>query len=185
MTKENLKTIINLVFIQVISGWKRMLPGLLDRKTEDEEAAEEKKERGLSLDGDLIRGTCFSDLFLYLTLSVSLLQYSISPSLSSVGDMLRTSHQDELIHYFPINRLRMNWAPGKFVLRCLSTWTDANSVRYARWKLWNWLKGPWMTSSCHFVTSNRKLSKSLQNSRKQKKFFKVAMYQYVVLFMEL
>ena len=65
-----------------------MLPGLLDRKTEDEEAAEEKKERGLSLDGDLVRGTCFSDLFLYLTLSVSLLQYSISPSLSSVGDML-------------------------------------------------------------------------------------------------
>ena len=185
MTKENLKTIINLVFIQVISGWRWMLPGLLDRKTEDEEAAEEKKERGLSLDGDLVRGTCFSDLFLYLTLSVSLLQYSISPSLSSVGDMLRTSHQDELIHYFPINRLRMNWAPGKFVLRCLSTWTDANSVRYAGWKLWNWLKGPWTTSSCHFVTPNRKLSKSLQNSRKQKKFFKVAMYQYVVLFMEL
>ena len=171
MTKENLKTIINLVFIQVISGWKRMLPGLLDKKAEDEEAAKEKKERGLSLDGDLIRGTCFSDLFLYLTLSVSLLLYSISHSLSSVGDMLRTSHQDELIHYFPINRLRMNWAPGKFVLRCLSTWTDANSVGYAGWKLWNWLKGPWTTSSCHFVTRNRKLSKSLQISCKQKKFF--------------
>lgn len=105
MTVENLKTIINLVFIQVISGWKWTLPGLLDKKTEDEEAAKEKKERGLSPDGDLIQELA-SQISSYIWPSVFFLQFSISPSLSSVGDTLRTSLQDELIHYFPINRLR-------------------------------------------------------------------------------
>lgn len=105
MTVENLKTIIDLVFIQVISGWKWILPGLLDKKTEDEGAAKEKRREDF-LQMEIWSRELASQISSYIWPSVFFLQFSISPSLSSVEDMLRTSLQDELIHYFPINRLR-------------------------------------------------------------------------------